>query len=129
MLPKAKCFIAILLFSTVLGAQTKTQGYAQKDGNLVPDLKQCEALATEANDPSALLSRPADDMKALNWELGLCLGKFGPTNPTGTSLILSAYGTVADVYRLRIEKAIKILPPQEQAKVWAAFRNDKGTAK
>lgn len=119
---KLKLVIAVVLLGVGMGAQTR-----RDPGGFDPDIKQCQTMAKGADDPLSLQSRPASDLNELDWRLGVCVGKFVPLSPTGVPLILSAHGHVADVLRMRMERAIKALPVEEQARVWAAFNADHGT--
>ncbi len=87
-------------------------------------------MGRQANDPVWLSQQSASRVNELDWRLGVvCESKFAPLKPTGAFLIVEAHGTVVDEHRRRIEKAIEKLPPEVQAKVWAAFNADSGISK
>ena len=111
-----------------LGAIFGVQVHHEQSG-FNPDMNQCQMLAKPAENPQALLARPASDLNELDWKLSVCVGKFLPMYPSGVPLILDAHGNVSDELRVRIEKAVKTLPLEEQAKVWAAFNSDQGSSR
>jgi hypothetical protein len=111
-----------LLMGIVASPQSNQRKFA-----FHPDLKQCEALASAVGDPLTVRQLTASHLNELDWELSVCVGDFGPMQPKGALLLLSAHGNVADELRLRLERAVGTLPVQEQAKVWAAFNADRGT--
>ena len=116
--------LAVLFLGVVVSAQTH-----REEGAFHPTLKQCETLAKPASDLAALHKRPASEINELDFHLSVCVADYGPLTPTGVPLILDAHGNVADEMRIRLENAIKTLPVEEQAKVWAAFNTDQGSTR
>jgi hypothetical protein len=120
---RIRLVLAVLFFGVVVvGAQMN-----HEQGAFHPTLKQCETLAKPASDIRELRRRPASEIDELDRKLSVCIGDYGPLTPAGVPLILSAHGNVADEMRIRLENAIKTLPVEEQAKVWAAFTADQGS--
>jgi hypothetical protein len=118
----------ILAAAALLVTLTASQ-QGQDSGAAPKTLSECVALAHTSDDSIELAKRPASEINELDWKLSVCEGKFTPLKRIGATEILYAHGTVADEMRMRLEKAIKTLPEDQQAKVWDAFHADRGTGK
>jgi hypothetical protein len=103
--------------------------HAQDKGDPPQTIRACVALASASDDPTQLAKKSSADINELDWKLSVCEAKFAPLKRTGVTEVLYAHGAVADEMRMRIEKAIKTLPEDQQAKVWDAFHADNGNGK
>lgn len=113
----------LLCHVTFLGGQSNDAQHRAYN----PTKSDCLAKSEQATDLEWLAKRPASEINQLDWELSVCVARFAPLKPSGAELIFDAHGMVADVLRMRIEKAIGTLPNSTQAEVWAAFNADTGS--